>query len=146
MKLTSIVFICLISILFFNGCSNKEVVNHNYIYVGESKNWSAEYQVIGKGVFTEDKNHKTSYESQSQSKFTLTYKGSLAELASIKHFEYGFQSSARGSKQSQDSPPKEKVLILKSAPGSGAIEIKDEIIKATVVMDDITEIIELKSK
>ncbi|MDQ0878927.1 hypothetical protein QFZ77_007586 [Paenibacillus sp. V4I3] len=146
MKLTSIVFICLISTLFFNGCSNKKVVNHNYIYVGESKNWSAEYQVTGKGVFTEDTNHKTSYENQSQSKFTLTYKGSLAELASIKHFEYGFQSSSRGTKQSQDSPPKEKVLILKNAPGNGAIEIKDEIIKATVVVDDITETIELKSK
>ncbi|OAA90984.1 hypothetical protein [Clostridium coskatii] len=34
------------------GCSNKDVIKHNYTYKGENEFWTAQYKVDSTGTFT----------------------------------------------------------------------------------------------
>ena len=97
------------------GCSNQEVIKHNYTYKGENEFWTAEYKVNGTGAFTE-KDNKTSYESKCSNAFTVTYKKDLSELSSVKNLEISYESSAGGGKITEDyddgSSPQETYTIL----------------------------------
>lgn len=139
------VFIVLI-LLIITGCSNKEVINHNYIYKGENELWSAEYRVNGTGTFTEE-NGKIKYESNSNNILIVTYKKELSQLSSLKHMEISYASSAGGGKITEDytdGPPKEKTYTIKSGGNGVAIENKDEVINVTINLDGKIQIIELK--
>jgi len=140
------IILILLMLFIVAGCSNKEVIKHNYTYTGENELWTAEYKVNGTGTFTQ-KDNKTLYQSNSNSTLTINYKKDLSELSSVKHIEISFESSARAGKLNlnfDDNPPNEKTYMLKSSSG-GAIENKDEIIKVTIGLDGKTQVIELKS-
>ena len=145
----SISILIIIVILIITGCSNKEVIKHNYTYKGENEFWTAEYKVNGAGTFTE-KDNKTSYESKCSKEFIVTYKKDLSELSSVKHLEISYKSSVGGGKTTQDfddSPPNEKTYILKkggTATG-GAIENKDEVIEVTINLDGKIQTLELRN-
>jgi len=129
------------------GCSNKEVIKHNYTYKGENELWTAEYKVNGTGTFTK-KDDKKYYQSNSSSTLTISYKKDLSELSQVKHMEISYESSAGASKLNlnfDDNPPNEKKYILKSSSVGGAIENKDEIINVKISLDGNTQAIELKS-
>jgi hypothetical protein len=144
----SISIVIIIVILIITGCSNKEVIKHNYTYKGENEFWTAEYKVNGTGTFTENDN-KTSYESKCSKVFTVTYKKDLSELYSVKHIEISYESSAGGGKITEDyddgSSP-QKTYTMNSGSTGGAIENKDEVIEVTINLDGNIQTIELKNE
>ncbi|MCM1991381.1 hypothetical protein KDK92_16730 [Oceanirhabdus seepicola] len=145
MRKTASILIVII-LLIVTGCSNKEVIKHNYTYKGENELWTVEYKVNGTVTFTE-KNGKTECESNSNKILTVNYKKDLSELSSVKHLEISYESSAGGGKSNldfNDNPPNEKTYTLKSG-GTGAIENKDEIIKVNITIDGKAQTIELKN-
>lgn len=145
-KTTSILIV--IILLIITGCSNKKVINHNYIYKGENEFWIAEYKVNGIGVFTEE-NGKTSYKSNSDSILTITYKKDLSDLSAVKHLEISYKSSAGGGNLTNNfdnnSPLNQRTYTLKSSGAGIAIENKDEIIEVNINLDGKIQTIELKN-
>ena len=80
-------FILIVLVMFIvAGCSNKEVIKHNYTFKGENELWTAEYKVNGTGTFSK-KDGKTHYQSNSNSTLTVSYKKDITELSSVKHIE-----------------------------------------------------------
>jgi len=146
MRKAKIILIVLI-LFIITGCSNKEVIKHNYTYKGENEVWTAEYKVNGTGTFNK-KDDKTYYQSNSSSTLTISYKKDLTELSQVKHMEISYESSAGASKLNLDfvdNPPNEKTYMLKSSSIGGAIESKDEIIYVKISVDGNTQAIQLKS-
>lgn len=146
MRKTSIILIIIV-LCIVAGCSNKEVIKHNYTYKGENELWTAEYKVNSTGTFTE-KDSNTDYESNSNITLTITYKKDLSQLSSVKHLEISYESSAGGGNLNlnfDDNPPNEKTYTLKSSSTGGAIENKDEIVKVNINLDGKTQVIELKN-
>lgn len=134
-------------LLIITGCSNKKVINHNYIYRGENELWIAEYKVNGTGIFFEE-DGKTNYKSNCDKILKVTYKKSLPDLSLVKHLEISYESSAGGGKltDSFDNSHKiEKAYTFKSSGSGIAIENKDEIIKVNINLDGKIQTIELKS-
>jgi hypothetical protein len=127
-------------ILFiFAGCSNRDVIKHNYTYIGENELWSAEYKV--NGVFD-----KTSYESTSDAILTVTYKRNLSELSTVKQLKISSISSFRiltVDHLFDGNPPNEKTYTA-NISGEG-IENKDEIVKVNITLDGKKQIIELRN-
>lgn len=144
MKKRMIVFV--LSLLLV-ACSTKEVVVHDYRYTGESEHWLAVFEVKGTGTFTE-KDQKIHYESESQTNFTLEYKGALEELSALKFLKYQYDTSARGGESTQtfDRPPTTNSFSSSSGGKNGAIETQDETIKVTVEWDGRKESFELTNK
>lgn len=138
----------IIIILIITGCSNREVIKHNYTYKGENEFWIAEYNVNATGTFTE-KDNKTSYESKSRKVLTVTYKRDLSELSSVTHLEISYKSSVQGGNITEDydnESPSEKTYTIKSSSTNGAIENKDEVIKVTINLDGNIQTIDLKNQ
>ncbi|ANE48191.1 hypothetical protein SY83_19965 [Paenibacillus swuensis] len=135
-------FVVLVSAFsFLTGCSDKEVYVHDYVYVGENTNWSAKYEVNGTSEFS-----GKDYKGEHISKFKLTYKGSLSDLADVKHFEYGYEDSSGSRKRSMDQPPTIDDLVMADQKGNGAIPAEDESVKVTVKTDDKVETFELRNE
>lgn len=126
------------------GCSNKKVIKYDYIYRGENEFWTAEYKINGTATFTE-KDNKTSYEDDGGKVLTVTYKGDISELSSVKHFEISYKGRKQIYDLDSDEIFDEKTFTLKSN-GLGAVEDKDEIIKVNINMDGQTQTIELKNE
>lgn len=141
-------FLMIIIMLMITGCSNREVINHNYTYKGENEFWDAEYNVNAIGTFTE-KDNKTSYESESSKVLTVTYKRDLSELSSVEHLEISYKSSVQAGSITEDydnESPLEKTYAIKSSSTNGAIENKDEVIKVTINIDGNVQTIDLKNQ
>lgn len=130
------------------GCSNREIIKHNYTYKGENEFWTAEYRVNGTDTFTE-KDNKTSHQSKCNKVLTVIYKKDLSELSSVKHIEISYRSSAGGGKitadYDDDSSP-EKTYTMNSGSTNGAIENKDEVIKVIINLDGNIQRIDLKNE
>jgi hypothetical protein len=136
-----------IMVLIFTGCSNKDVIEHDYTYKGESELWTAEYKVNGTGTFTK-KDGTLEYDSDVDTILTVTYKKALSELSSVKNLEISYETSAGGGKLNEnfdDIPPNKKTYTLKSGRSGGAIENKDEIIKVNISIDGKSQTLELKN-
>lgn len=132
-------------LLITSGCSKKDIIYHNYTYKGENELWTAEYKVKGKGTFTEVKG-KTEYESEAENVLTVIFKKDIAELASVKHLNISYKSSASGGEINHyfnEDSPVEKVYSTKHSSEGSAIESKDEIIKVSIQMDDEIQTLEL---
>ncbi|AFS77112.1 hypothetical protein Curi_c00300 [Gottschalkia acidurici 9a] len=138
----------IVMILILTGCSNREVIKHNYTYRGESEYWVAEYNVDGEGIFI-DKNGSMSYESHKKNILTVTYKNDLSELSSIRNLKVSYKSSVSGGSIAHSfdngNPPMEKTYEIKSSGSGVAIESKDETIKVSIDIDGNIETIELNS-
>lgn len=140
------IFIIMI-LLIITGCSNKEVIKHNYCYKGENEFWTAEYKVNGTGTFTEN-NDKTEYDSSCEKVFTITYNKDISQLASVKHLEISYKSRTANGKITEDYSnglKPEKTYTLKSNSSGVAIENKDEVIDVTINIDGEIQTIELKN-
>jgi len=131
-------------LLIIIGCSNKKVIKYDYIYRGENESWTAEYKINGTATFTE-KDNKTSYEDNGGKVLTVTYKGDISELSSVKHFEISYKGEGLVYDIGDDDSLNQKTFTLESE-GLGAVEDKDEIIKVNINMDGQTQTIELKNE
>ncbi|OBR95494.1 hypothetical protein CLRAG_08860 [Clostridium ragsdalei P11] len=137
--------IILITIMLFMvaGCSNKDVIKHNYTYKGENEFWTVQYKVNSIDTFTK-KDDKLHYEGNSNDTFTVTYKKNISDLSSVKHLQISYKSSAGGGSIGQNSPRKRTYTMTSSSTG-GATEDKDEVIKVTINLDGKIQTIELKN-
>lgn len=145
-KLRKTISVLVVIILFIlTGCSNKEVVKHNYTYKGENEFWAAEYKVNYTGTFTE-KNNKTEYKPYSNNILTVTYKKNLSDLSSVKHLEISYETNSGGGKLTEDfdsnNPLNQKTYKFRS--GGEVIENKNEVIKININLDGKIQTIELK--
>ncbi|QXE21184.1 hypothetical protein B5S50_03540 [Clostridium sp. 001] len=125
------------------GCSNKDVIKHNYTYKGENEFWTVQYKVNSIYTFTK-KDDKLHYEGNSNDTFTVTYKKNISDLSSVKHLQISYKSSAGGGSIGQNSPRKRTYTMTSSSTG-GATEDKDEVIKVTINLDGKIQTIELKN-
>lgn len=137
--LKNIIFILLFFILL-TACKNTQVYNHNYKYVGEGDYWQAEFQVKGKDVFYED-NGITKYAGESVYESTLTYKGSIEELQSIKKFKYSVEYPGGSYRENRSGPLNDGTFTFS---GSGIRARENDKIYVVVNWDDLEESFELK--
>lgn len=136
------------TLLIITGCSNKEVLEHNYIYKGENGFWTAEYKVNGTGIFTKN-NGRTEYENHCDKVFTITYKEDISKLASVKHLEISYKSGVSGGNITEDYTDglkAEKTYNMKSSSSGGAIENEDDVIEVSINLDGETQTFELKNE
>lgn len=145
-KITMIITLMLL--LMVAGCSKTDVSTRNYVFEGENEEWTGEFEFNAIEVFTE-KDGKLDYENKSNDKLTITYKGELAELASVKHIEISYQAnSSAGSMASEynDGPPTNTTFTLAGGGGNSALISEDEVITVTVNLDGETQTFELVTK
>lgn len=116
--------------------TNRDVITHDYTFVGESEHWSAVFEIEGEEVFYEEEEIRKRDEKV-DAKFMLSYKGPLEEFASTKelYYEYKTPTSASGMRRQYDSPPEEKVFTNRS----GSLVREDAVIEVTVEWDENTE-------
>lgn len=130
------------------GCSNKEMVKHDYTYKGENEFWTAEYKVKGESGFVKKGDNKL-HKSDSRSILTVTYKKDLSELSSIKHFKISYKSSTgetgRSYQSDKNNPLNKKTYTIENTSKDTVIESKDEIIKVSIDIDGKVQTIELKN-
>jgi hypothetical protein len=132
------------AMIILTACSNEEIINYEYKYVGEGKYWEAEYLLKGTELWGEEDGRGT-YSNENSDEFVLKYKGSLKELSSVKHLEYSYETSAGGGGGTRefDDPPKEKIFKSTGGSKNGAKVNEDEIIQVHVKWDDFEESFEL---
>ena len=126
------------------GCSDKNVIRHNYTFAGESESWTAVYKQKGKEIFTQ-KDGSLEYDKESQGELLLTYKNDVADLESIEDFDVSFTCIMGGASESihyeGDEPRRaEKTYTLKTI---GTLVRENEVVKVTVAIDGREETIEL---
>lgn len=148
MRKSKLIFILLLSLnitLFYTGCFKKNNTNHKYTFIGESKNWTANYEIIDESdsLNKDNSNNGTKYLSI----FTITYKEDISELSSVKKLSYSFESNAgKGEHEIPfEQPPTEKVFKHRSEI-EGVMPDKSDVIKVKVTLDDKTETFDLKCK
>lgn len=140
------IVVILVTIMLFTivGCSNRKIIRYDYTYRGENEFWSAEYKINGTSTFTE-KDNKTSYEENGSRILTVTYKGDISELSSVKHLEISYKNRRLGYDFDDNESLNQKTFTLKSNY-LGTVEGKDEILKVYINLDGKTQTIELKNE
>lgn len=125
--------------IFISGCSKNDTIIHDYALKGENDHWIAEYIGHSEGEFYKE-NGKLKYRGNSREKLTLTYKGELSELSTVRKVGYSFSSG--GGTTTFGEPPDRKVFIWDSE-GSSMIT-KEDTERVNITIDDKTETIEMK--
>ncbi|TFJ92953.1 hypothetical protein [Lentibacillus salicampi] len=116
---------------------NADVTEHDYTFSGESEHWTADFEMEGKEVFHEEK-EVLQYDSEAQSTFTLTYKGSLDELSSVEKIHFKYQTPGSSMEQTMnfdDLPPDDTTFTERG----NTLVRRDEVIEITVEWGDKTE-------
>lgn len=132
-------------IFILSSCSNTEVYNHDYKLVGEGDFWKAEFHLKGEELFYE-KNGIIKYDSKIGYGSTLTFKGSMEELQSIKRFKYSFEYPSGSFRSNSFDEPLNQPLNDRTFThtGSGIIARETDTIHVVVNWDDFEESFELK--
>ncbi|MFD1040534.1 hypothetical protein ACFQ3N_19335 [Virgibacillus byunsanensis] len=127
-----------------NKEDDKDVTEHNYTYVGESENWTAEFEFEGKETFYEE-DGTNKYNAEHNSRFVLTYKGDLSELSALEKIRYGYETPSNATEigTTFDEPPSEKIFTINDSGSS--IVYEDSVIEATVEWGGEKETFELKN-
>lgn len=129
------IFILLFLILL-TACKNTQ----EYNYVGEGDYWQAEFKVIGNGVFNKE-NEITEYVNNSIYYSTLTYKGSIEELQSIKKLKYSVEYPGGSFRSNKSGQLNDGTFTFS---GSGIRVAENDTIDVVVNWDDLEESFELK--
>ena len=129
---------------FLAACSEK--THENYIYVGESEHWKAEF-VYDVTVTQGEKNGKLNYSAEENYTLTFTYKGDESELATLQNISYGFETflgkSERITREFTE-PNTESVFKLSGVSKHSARIFPDHLITATIQWDDFEETFDLQ--
>lgn len=140
------VLAALFVVLFLTACSDKEVLDYEYSFTGESEHWIGEFYVQGTEV-REKKNKSVTYTNDASDIFTLKYKGSVEDLSSVKTLEYVYETNtSSGSKNMAFNESPTEVVFTSRGRSIGAKVAEDEIIQVHVKWDDAVEIFELQNK
>ncbi|WP_156289804.1 hypothetical protein [Oceanobacillus salinisoli] len=131
-----------------SACSNnEEVTEHSYLFTGEGHVWSAELRYEAEERWGKDADDINTYSSEDDYNFTLTYKGDLDDLASMKQLDYEFKEPTGGGSSSLtfDEPVSVKEFTSRGG-GTGAILREDMVVSVEVRWDDNEESFELVVK
>ncbi len=114
---------------------SREVIEHDYTFTGEDKNWKATFHIKGQEVFYV-KDNVVQYESNYDTTFKLIYKGDLSDLSELNELQYGYVTPLSHFKATKhfDTPSKRKVFV-ENGSGSGNIIRPEERIFVTVQWD-----------
>lgn len=132
----------LFAIILLTACS--ETKNNDYIFIGESEHWEAEYTYNGTEKWGEKDGQKTiSYEDHFR--FVLTYKGPLKELSSLQKIDYSYETNSHQGSGTEEftEPPSTGTFSSSGGSKGGAKVDEDEVIKVNVKWDDLEESFEL---
>lgn len=145
-KIVSIIIIT-VATLIFAGCSNNEIVKHDYTYKGENEIWTAEYKAKGESGFI-NKDGRKIYTSKSDVTITVTYKNDVSELSSVKNLKITSKSSTGEVSQTEelgeDETLNRKNFTIKNEVKDSLVESKDEIIKVDIELDGKKSTLDLK--
>ncbi|MFV8830330.1 hypothetical protein [Alkalihalobacterium sp. APHAB7] len=132
-----------IMIMILAGCSNEEVTNYEYTFIGEGEFWEAEYIYEGAEIWGEEEG-VTTYSNEANYEFRITYKGSVEDIQSIENLEFFYDARAKGGSRSRefDEPPND-ITFSTSGSSTGAKVQEEEVIKVNVKWDDFEESFEL---
>jgi len=148
-KICLILGYTILLIFIFVSCSKKDVTNYKYTYTGENEQWNVVYKVNESVTFTNEDNILDA-ETEAKNVLTITYKGNLTDLSSVKHTEISYECSTEGGKRVEDYSEGEsissKTFTLISGGKNGALHSGDEIITVTINIDGDTQTLELKNK
>ena len=130
---------------FLAACSEK--TQENYIFVGESEHWKAEF-IYDVSETWGEKNGKKNYSNEEEYTLTFTYKGAESELATIKSITYGFETVSRSASNTYNftEPNTESVFKLSGYSQNSARIFTDHVITATIQWDDFEETIEFNNE
>jgi len=130
----------LFAILTVSGCDSKDkdVIKHNYTYTGENEHWTGIFTFDATEVFQTIDGVLT-YDNQSNSSLTVTYKGELTDLTKVKKVEISYKSSKISGKlvnnYDSNQPITSKEFNLLSGGTGSALLDQDEIIKIEMNID-----------
>ncbi|ADC52195.1 hypothetical protein BpOF4_20999 (plasmid) [Alkalihalophilus pseudofirmus OF4] len=143
----NLIFISIIVItVLLTACSNEEVVNDRYTFIGEGAYWEAEY-VFESEETQKEKNGRTTYSTINSDVFTLSYKGDVEEMQTIEKIEYNYKTSAgEGSGSREFDEPPTDITLRSNSSDNGAKVYEDEIIPVIVKWDGLEETFELLNK
>ncbi|WP_216831486.1 hypothetical protein [Alkalihalobacterium elongatum] len=135
-----------IMIMILGGCSNEEVTNYEYTFIGEGEFWEAEYIYKGAEIWGEEEG-VTTYSNEANEDFRITYKGSPEDIQTIENLEFSYDARASGGSRSRefDEPPND-ITFSTSGRSTGAKVQEDEVIKVNVKWDDFEDSFELINK
>ncbi|MBB6453375.1 hypothetical protein HNQ94_001823 [Salirhabdus euzebyi] len=127
--------------------TNEDIIKHNYTFVGESENWTAEYRVKGKDVFYKE-DGTVKVDSEAQKSFVLKFKGTIEELSTLKTLKYSYDAPGGGGSTvtTFDRPPTNKIFTDRSG-GTGVVWAdENSIIQVSVEWDNKREDFELTNE
>lgn len=130
------------------GPSVSDIVEHHYVFKGESEHWTGEYAVDYRGEFYY-KDGTLCYDSNTDTKGSVTYKSELSDLASVKKIIVSYETpSGNGSITTvYDKPPGEKTFNFGGGSDNGSLLFTSEdVITITITVDGKTETMELKAE
>lgn len=136
---------------FFNSIEEQfaTVTPVEYSYLGENEDWKVELKLQAQEVFyNKGSSGSLQYDNKVNKTFTATYKHDLSELSSIKNLVISYDSSVGSGSINEDyidTPPTEKTFSFTSGGSGVAIQDKNEIIKANITIDGVTQTIELNN-
>ncbi|MGO4890644.1 hypothetical protein ACJ2A9_23160 [Anaerobacillus sp. MEB173] len=135
-----------IIIIILAACSNEEVTNYEYTFIGEGEFWKAEYIYEGTEIWGEEEG-KTTYSNEDSDLFRITYKGSTEDIHSMKKLEYSYDTSGGSatSVREYDDPPNDTTFTIKGG-GTGMKVKEDEIIRVNIKWDNFEEAFELTNQ
>jgi hypothetical protein len=146
-KTTMFAATIIIVIVLLAGCG--DITRNHFIFLGESEHWRGGLEASTYERFY-DKEGSLCYDSIQNEQFSVTYKGELSDLASVKNIEVtcNYPDGEDTISKTYDDGPPDKKTIKSGTGGSegGTVIKKDDIITMTVTVDGKTETMELKVK
>ena len=129
--------------------ADSDYVQNDYVFSGESESWMGELDMEYWRQFFE-RDGVLGCDSSEDTILTVTYKGDVSELSSVKHIKIAYETnSGSGSMEeeySADEPIQQTTFTLWGSGTNGVQAQKDDIVTVTVTIDGVTESIELKSQ
>lgn len=135
-----LIIICILSVIISGCTTDNNIVKQDFNLKGENINWIIEYKGHSKGEFYKEKG-KLNYKEKSDGMLTVTFKGKLSDLTSVREIEYEFVNG--GGKISFDHAPDS--TIFRFNKGLSATTDENITKKVVIIIDGKKEIIEMKS-
>ncbi len=153
-----IALLLLFLILFSSACAadgtqstvngNDDYIENHFVFKGESESWSGEMKVDSTLQFYE-KDGVLGCDTNEKHKLTVTYKGDVSDLSSVKQLKIDFDagpSSGSLEEEHVDDPITQKTFVMQGGGSGTALIQKDKIVTVTVTIDGKTESFEMKNQ
>ena len=141
--LKKVIPIVLLSLLLITAGCNADAVSYDYTYSGQSEHWTGEYHLKGSYRFTQGSDD-THFDSGSDGLLTVSYKGDIAELSSVKNYTIAYECISGGGKMTEEGAPDKRVFTFTKRNDGGVVD-GTETITVSVTLDGQTETFKLQN-